>query len=138
MPIIEDYDELRKILEESETVAVVGISPQSHRPSHFVSAVVKRYGFRMYLVNPNYAGQEILGEKVFSSLAEIPEEIDIVDVFRRPSAVLKVAVEAKEKGFKTFWLQPGTENPDVMRELDSEGYNVVPGICIKICCQILL
>jgi len=138
MPIIEDYETLRKILQESETIAVVGISPQTFRPSHFVSAVVKRYGFRMYLVNPNYTGREILGEKVLASLDQVPEEIDIVNVFRRASEVPFVARKAKEKGFKTFWLQPGTENPEVVKELDREGLNVVPGLCLKNCCHILL
>ena len=138
MPIIEDHETLRMILQESKIIAVVGISPQTFRPSHFVSAVVKRYGFRMYLVNPNYAGQEILGEKVLASLDEVPEDIDIVNVFRRASEVPIVALKAKEKGFKTFWLQPGTENPEVVRELDQEGFNVIPGLCLKTCCHILL
>ena len=138
MPIIESYQELRGTLKESKVIAVVGISPDPYRPSHFVTEVVKKYGFRIYLVNPNYAGQEILGEKVLSSLKEIPEEVDVVNVFRRPEVVPATAAEAKEKGFKTFWLQPGTENPDVIRELDVEGRNVVPGLCIKTCCQILL
>lgn len=138
MPILKTDDEIRKILQESKNVAVVGISPDPSRPSYFVSEVVKSYGFNMFFVNPKYAGQEILGEKVYSSLEEIPEEIDIVDVFRRPADVKYTAEEAKKKGFKTFWFQPGTVNDEVVKELDEEGYNVVVDKCMKVECQRLL
>jgi len=117
---------------------VVGISPDEDKPSHFVSKTVKRYGFKIYLINPQHQGEEILGEKVFGSLREVPEKIDILDVFRRPEAVAGLAEEAREKGFGTFWLQPGTENEEVIEALDREGRTVVPGICIKTCCQLLL
>ncbi len=138
MPILKTDDEIRKILQESKNVAVVGISPDPSRPSYFVSEVVKSYGFNMFFVNPKYAGQEILGEKVYSSLEEIPEEIDIIDVFRRPADVKYTAKEAKKKGFKTFWFQPGTVNDEVVKELDEEGYNVVVDKCMKVECQKLL
>lgn len=138
MPIIDNYEDLKKILQKSKTVAVIGISPKPERPSYFVSEEVKRHGFKMYLVNPVHEGDEILGEKVYGSIKEIPGEVDIVDVFRRPKHVVSAAKEAKAKGFKTFWLQPGTENWDVIEELDKEGYNVVVGACMKTCCQIML
>jgi predicted CoA-binding protein len=138
MPVIEDYEKLREILKKSRTVAVVGISPNSHRPSYFVSETVMRYGFKMYFVNPEYEGEEILGEKVLGSLKEVPEKIDILDVFRRPEAIFALAEEAREVGFETFWLQPGTENEVVIEALDREGRNVVPGLCIKTCCHLLL
>ncbi len=138
MPIIEDYEKLRDILKNSRTVAVVGISPDEYRPSYFVSEVVKRYGFKMYFINPEHEGEEILGEKVLGSLKDVPEKIDILDVFRRPEAVFALAEEAREQGFETFWLQPGTENEEVIEALDREGRNVVPGLCIKTCCQLLL
>ncbi|RUM49459.1 MAG: hypothetical protein DSY47_03550 [Hydrogenothermus sp.] len=85
----------------------------------------------MFFVNPKYAGEEILGEKVYASLEEIPEEIDIVDVFRRPADVKYTAEEAKKKGFKTFWFQ-GTVNEEVAKQLDEEGYNVVVDRCMKV------
>ncbi len=138
MPVIEDYDELREILKKSRTVAVVGISPDRYRPSYFVSETVKRYGFKMYLINPEHEGEEILGEKVLGSLKDVPEKIDILDVFRRPQAIPKLAEEARKVGFETFWLQPGTENREVIEALDREGKNVVPGLCIKTCCHLLL
>jgi predicted CoA-binding protein len=132
MPILREDKDIKGILQSCRTICVVGISPESHKPSHFVSRVLKEMGFKIYFVNPNYAGQEILGERVYPSIQDIPDEIDIVDVFRRPSAVPELAEEAKKKGFKTFWLQPGTENQSVARQLDREGYNVVFGKCAKV------
>jgi predicted CoA-binding protein len=138
MPIIEDRDKLREILKKSRTVAVVGISPNSTRPSYFVSETVKRFGFKMYFINPEHEGKEILGEKVLGSLKDVPEKIDILDVFRRPEALFELAEEAQVVGFETFWFQPGTENREVIEALDREGRTVVPGLCIKTCCQLLL
>ncbi|MFA6373338.1 MAG: CoA-binding protein, partial [Methanothrix sp.] len=71
-------------------------------------------------------------EKVYACMQDIPDEIDIVDVFRRPSAVPALAEEAKQKGFKVFWMQPGTESPEAIKKLDKEGYSVVAGRCTKI------
>ncbi len=132
MPILRDDIEIKKALQDCKTICIVGISPDPFRPSYFVSSVLQSRGFKLCLVNPNYEGQEILGEKVYGSIAEIPDDIDIVDVFRRPSAVPDVAKEAKQKGFNVFWMQPGTENKDVIRELDKEGYKVVFGRCAKV------
>lgn len=132
MPILREDKEIKRALQSCKTICVVGISPDPYKPSHFVSEVLQGLGFKLCLVNPNYAGQEILGEPVYPSIRDIPDEIDIVDVFRRPSAVPEVAEEAKKKGFKTFWMQPGAENPDVVKILDREGYNVVYGRCAKV------
>lgn len=135
MPILEKDEEIKEILEKSKTVAVVGISDDPSRPSYFVSEVVKSYGFKMYFVNPKYEGKEILGEKVYKSILDIPDEIDIVDVFRRPADVVFTAEEALKKGFKTFWFQPGTYNPQVAQKLNQLGYNVVIDRCMKVECQ---
>lgn len=132
MPILREDKDIRQALLDCQTICVVGISPEPLKPSHFVSEVLKSRGFKICFVNPNYAGQNILGERVFASIREIPDEIDIVDVFRRPSAVPELAEEAKRKGFKTFWMQPGAENPDVVKKLDKEGFNVVYGKCAKV------
>jgi len=132
MPILREDQDIKRALQSCKTICVVGISPDPYKPSHFVSEVLQSRGFKLCLVNPNYAGQRILGERVYSSIRDIPDEIDLVDVFRRPSAVPEVAEEAKDKGFKTFWMQPGAENPDVVRRLDKEGYDVVFGRCAKV------
>lgn len=132
MPILTKEDDLRRALLDCRTIAVVGISPVPYKPSYFVAEVLKNRGFKICLVNPNYAGQEILGEKVYACLKDIPDEIDIIDVFRRPSAVPDLAEEAREKGFKVFWMQPGTESPEAIKQLDKEGYSVVAGRCAKV------
>jgi len=132
MPILTKEEDLQKALKECKTIAVVGISPVPYKPSYFVAEVLKGFGFKLYLVNPNYAGQEILGEKVYACLKDIPDEIDMIDVFRRPSAVPALCEEAKEKGFKVFWMQPGTESPEAIKQLDREGYKVVAGRCAKV------
>ncbi|WP_456382501.1 CoA-binding protein [Persephonella sp.] len=132
MPVVKTDEELKKILENQKKVAVVGISSDPSRPSYFVSEVLQRYGFKLYFVNPKYAGQEILGERVYARLSDIPDEIDIVDIFRRPVDVPLVAEEAEKKGFKTFWFQPGTVNEEVVKQLSDKGYNVVVDRCMKI------
>ncbi|MDM7273541.1 CoA-binding protein [Sulfurihydrogenibium azorense] len=138
MPILTKDEEIKNILESSKNVAVVGISNDPSKPSYFVSEVVKSYGFKMYFVNPKYEGQEILGEKVYKSILDIPDEIDIVDVFRRPADVVFTAEEALKKGFKTFWFQPGTYNPEIAEKLSNLGYNVIYDRCMKVECQRLL
>ncbi len=132
MPILDEDEDIRKVLTDCKNIAVIGISPDHYKPSYFVSDVLKGLGFKLYLVNPNYAGQEILGEKVYANLKDVPVNVDIVDVFRRPSAMPDVAREAIAKGFGTFWMQPGTVNPNVAEELDEAGYRVVAGRCAKI------
>jgi predicted CoA-binding protein len=132
MPILRDDRDLKEALTSCRTICVVGISPDPYKPSFFVSDVLQSRGFKLYLVNPNYAGRIILGERVYASLNEVPDEIDIIDVFRRPSAVPALAEEAKRKGFKIFWMQPGTESPEAIVKLDREGYSVVAGRCAKI------
>ncbi len=134
MPILETDEEIKKVLDESKNVAVIGISKDPSRPSYFVSEVLKRCGYKLFFVNPKYAGEEILGEKVYKSLLDIEENIDVVDVFRRPADVKFTAEDAVKKGFKTFWFQPGTYNEEVAKELDKKGYNVVVNKCMKVEC----
>ena len=132
MPILREDREIKEALTSCKNICVVGISPDPYKPSYFVSDVLQSRGFKLFLVNPNYAGRTILGEKVYASLDDVPEKIDIIDVFRRPSAVAALAEEAVRKGFKVFWMQPGTESPETIVKLDREGYRVVAGRCAKI------
>ena len=132
MPILREDRDLKEALTSCKNICVVGISPDPYKPSYFVSDVLQSRGFKLFLVNPNYAGRTILGEKVYASLDDVPEKIDIIDVFRRPSAVAALAEEAVRKGFKVFWMQPGTESPETIVKLDREGYRVVAGRCAKI------
>ena len=132
MPILREDREIKEALTSCKNICVVGISPDPYKPSYFVSDVLQSRGFKLFLVNPKYAGRTILGEKVYASLDDVPEEIDIIDVFRRPSAVVALAEEAMKKGFKVFWMQPGTESPEAIVKLDREGHRVVAGRCAKI------
>jgi predicted CoA-binding protein len=132
MPILQEDKDLKAALQCCRTICVVGISSDPLKPSHFVSEVLQGHGFKLYFVNPKFAGQTILGETVYASIQDIPDEIDIVDVFRSPSAVPALAEEARRKGFRIFWMQPGTESPETIKELDEEGYGVVAGRCMKV------
>lgn len=138
MTLLKTDEEIKNILKTSKTVAVVGISNQPDKPSYFVSEVIKMYGFKVYFINPKYEGQIILGEPVYKSLLDIPNEIDIIDIFRRPADVVYTAEDALKKGFKTFWFQPQTYNPEVAKMLIEKGYNVVADRCMKVECQRLL
>ncbi len=138
MPLLKTDEEIKNILKTSKTVAVVGISNQPDKPSYFVSEIIKMYGFKVYFVNPTYEGQIILGEPVYKSLLDIPDEIDIIDIFRRPADVVYTAEDALKKCFKTFWFQPQTYNPEVAKMLIEKGYNVVADRCMKVECQRLL
>ncbi len=105
------------ILKKAKTVAVIGISPKKDRPSYYVTEkVLKKGRHKVYLVNPRYAGENILGLRVFSSLKEIDEPVDIVNVFRNPSFAEEIVREAIEVGAKYVWFQPGAENFEVIEK----------------------
>lgn len=117
MAVIEDLDTIREILKSAKTIAVVGISPKKERASYYVSEWVLERGLhKVYFVNPVYAGQKILGIEVLPSLSDVPEPIDIVDVFRRPDALEEIVKEALKVGAKYIWLQPGTENEEIIEK----------------------
>ncbi len=130
--LIERDEEIKEILENTKTVAVVGISPKPHKPSNYVPKFLKERGIRLFGVNPKYEGQKIMGIKVSKSLLDIKEDIDVILVFRPPEEVPKVLEEALQKGFKAFWMQPGTVNEEVKNKLILLGRKVVAGRCIKI------
>ena len=94
MPILREDRDLKEALTSCRTICAVGISPDPYKPSYFFSNALQSRGFKLSLVNPNYVGRTILGEKVDASLQEVPDEIDIIDVFRRPSAVPSLASPA--------------------------------------------
>jgi predicted CoA-binding protein len=125
-------DDAFEVLKNAKTVVVVGISPDPERPSYYVSErVIDKGMHRVYFVNPKYAGQEILGIKVLSSLEEVPEPIDIVNVFRNPAHIEPIFEEALEVGAKCVWLQPGCENMDVIEKYKDK-IKVVWNACIGV------
>jgi predicted CoA-binding protein len=122
-------DYLRDVLGSVRTIAVVGASPRSERPSHRVMAYLQRRGYRTIPVNPNAVGGSINGEHVYASLAEVPEPIDMVDVFRRSEAAGGVVDEAIAIGAKVVWMQLGVRDGAAAARAEAAGLNVVMNRC---------
>lgn len=129
-PSVSDIRSLRRILRDSGTIAVVGLSATWHRPSYFAAKYMQEHGYKIIPVNPNYA--EILGEKCYASIGEVPHEIDIVDVFQRAEAVAPVADAAIEAGAKVLWMQLGIVHEAAARKAADAGLQVVMDRCVKI------
>src|SRR5690242_21811408 len=121
-------DPITKILRESKTIAVVGLSSSPRRPSYEVTEYMQRAGYRIIPVNPNET--EVLGEKSYARLENVPEKIEIVDVFRRAEDVLPVAESAVRVGAKVLWMQLGIENAEAAERAMAAGLIVVEDACI--------
>ena len=124
-------EELRSLLGEAHVIAVVGISSKPSRPSHGVAAYLQGHGYRVVPVNPNET--EVLGERAYASLLEIPKDVhvDVVDVFRRPEHTPEVARQAVEIGARVLWLQEGIVNDEAARIAGEGGLDVIMGVCIR-------
>ena len=122
--------ELRRILKNNHTIAVVGLSADWYRPSYFAAKYMQEHGFRIIPVNPKY--DEILGEKCYPNLKAIPEAVDIVDVFRKPDDCVPIAEDAVAIGAKVLWLQLGVVNEEAARIAEAGGLEVVMDRCVKI------
>ena len=123
--------DLRILLGEARTIAVVGLSSKPDRPSHVVAEYMQEHGYRIAPVNPRET--EVLGERAYPSLLDIPSEIhvDIVDVFRRAEATPDVARDAVAIDARVLWLQEGIVNEEARRVASNAGLEVIMGICIK-------
>ncbi len=117
-----------KILAEARTIAVVGISDKPERPSHAVARYLQERGYRIVPVNP--ALKEVLGEKVYPSLSDVPVPIDLVDVFRKSADVPPLADEAIRAGARFFWMQEGVESGEARGRLERAGIPVVMDRCV--------
>ena len=122
------------ILTTYNTVAMVGLSPDPMRPSHFAGIYMQSEGYDIIPVNPKFAGTEILGQEVYASLLDIPEErrVEIVDVFRRPVDIPPVLDQAIEIGARVFWMQLGIVNHAEAARAREAGLEVVQNRCVKI------
>ena len=129
MAVIQVEDRIGKILAESRTVAVVGLSDKPHRPSHAVAKYMQERGFKVIPVNPMI--DEVLGEKSYRSLSEIPGKVDLVDVFRKSGDVPLIAAEAVRIGARYFWTQEGVTSDAAREILDAAGIPWVMDRCVK-------
>lgn len=124
-------EEIRDLLSGAKTVAVVGLSERPHRTSHAIARALQRFGFRIFPVNPNLPGP-VLGEEPYDRVQEIPEGVDIVDVFRRSEMVFPVAQDAVTAGAKVLWMQSGVVNEPAAEYAREHGLTVVMDRCIKV------
>ena len=127
---MDDINTLRRILRDSRVIAVVGLSGDWFRPSYFAAKYMQEHGYRVIPVNPKY--QEILGEKCYASLRDIPEKVDIVDVFRKPQDVPPIAEDAIAIGAKVLWQQLGVKNEAAAARARGAGLEAVMDRCVKI------
>lgn len=125
---------LREILSTTKVVALVGASANPVRPSYFVQRYLGLKGFRVIPVNPGLAGQELLRETVYGSLSDIPDDVDMIDIFRRSEAVPAIVDEALEHfpNLKVVWMQIGVENAEAAAKAEARGVKVVQNRCPKI------
>ena len=124
-------EEIRNLLSGARTVAVVGLSDRSHRTSHAIARALQGFGFRIFPVNPNLEGP-VLGEEPYGRVQEIPEGVDVVDVFRRGEMVMPVAEDAVAAGAKALWMQSGVVNEPAAAYAREHGLTVVMDRCIKV------
>lgn len=124
--------ELREILKSTRTIAVVGASPRPERDSHEVMRFLQERGYRTIPINPAIVGQTLLGETVYSSLKDVPEPIDLVDIFRNPEAAGAAVDEAIAVGARAVWMQLGVINHAAAERACAAGLRVVMDRCPKI------
>jgi predicted CoA-binding protein len=125
-----DINTLRRILRQVKTIAIVGLSANWYRPSYFAAKYLQEHGYRVIPVNPVY--QEVLGEKCYPSLKDVPEKIDMVDCFRKSEDIEPIAKEAIEIGAPILWMQLGVTNEKAAAMARAAGLEVVQDRCVKI------
>jgi len=124
---INSADIIKRIFDECKTIAVVGLSSDPGRPSHGVASYMRGHGYKVIAVNPNE--REVFGDKAYASLADVPDKIDLVDVFRRSSEAGRAVDEAIAIGAKAVWLQDGVIDEAAARRAHEAGLLVVMDRC---------
>lgn len=128
--LVTDDGDIRRLLQATTTIAVLGLSPKRERDSHRIAVYLQRQGYRIIPVRA--AQREILGEKAYGSLGEIPERVDLVNAFVNPARILPHAREAIALAPRAFWMQTGIENREAAELLRQAGIDVVMDRCIRI------
>ena len=127
---MEDIPTLRRILKDNHVIAVVGLSANWYRPSYFAAKYLLDHGYRVIPVNPSY--KEVLGQKCYATLRDIPEKVDIVDCFRKSEEIMPLADDAIAIGAKVLWMQIGVLNDAAAAKARKAGLDVVMDRCMKI------
>ena len=130
MPLVDDIAGLRRVLAQTRTIAVVGLSAHWYRPSHFAAQYMLDKGYRVIPVNPAY--EQVLGQRCYPDLAAIGHPVDMVDCFRKPQDIVPIARDAVATGAKVLWMQLGIRNEEAARIALDAGLTVVMDRCVKI------
>lgn len=123
-------EKVKEILETAKTIAVVGLSNNPDRTSYQISKIMQENGYKIIPVNPTV--DEVLGEKAYAALEEVPEEVDIINVFRRPEFLPDIAKDAAKTDCRVFWAQQGVINEEAYDYLRERGFTVIMDLCIKV------
>jgi predicted CoA-binding protein len=127
---MDDIPTLRRILADNRVIAMVGLSAHWYRPSYFAAKYMLDHGYRVIPVNPSY--QEVLGQKCYPTLRDIPEQVDIVDCFRKSTEIVPIAEDAIAIGARVLWMQIGVVNEAAAEKARAAGLEVVMNRCVKI------
>lgn len=127
---MDDINSLRRILSQNRVIAVVGLSADWFRPSHFAAKYMQEHGYTIIPVNPRYA--QILGQKCYPSLRDVPEKVDIVDCFRKTADIMPICDDAIAIGARVLWQQLGVKNEAAARKARAAGLDAVMDHCVKI------
>jgi uncharacterized protein len=128
--MIDDINGLRRVLKENHVIAIVGLSGNWYRPSYFAAKYMQEHGYRVIPVNPQY--EEILGEKSYKSLRDIPEKVDMVDCFRKTEEIPAICADAIAIGARVLWQQLGVKNIEAAHWAEAAGLEAVVDRCVKI------
>ncbi|WP_067730315.1 CoA-binding protein [Oceanobacillus damuensis] len=131
-----EKEELKRILESAETIAVVGLSDNPDKTAYQISKTMQQNGYRIIPVNPTV--DEVLGEKAYPTLKDVPDKIDIINVFRRPEHLPDVARDAAETDCRVFWAQQGIVNEEAYDYLKERNFSVIMDLCIKVVHAVLV
>ncbi|MHB8926599.1 MAG: CoA-binding protein [Bacillota bacterium] len=128
MPLLKTDEELRQAMTAAKTIAVIGLSPDSDKPSHFVPKYMQSKGYKIIPVNPTV--DQVLGEKAYPTLSDVPVKVDIVDVFRRAEKTPPIVDEAAKVGAGLVWLQEGIFSDEAAARAEAHGLPIVMDKCL--------